>query len=361
MPEKVSIAMVVNFLPDKGKHGGVSYQVHSLANRLSKDFNVTVFAMNQTTLSHRYTNIEVRFPCFLGENRYFTIILFPLFVRFQRLNRFDIVHTHGDDFLFFFLRKPIIRTFYGSALGELKSSFSFKRKAHQFFRYFSEYLSGFHAKINVAISQSTKKYLPFINRIIPCGVDLGKFKPGKEKSRNPSILFVGTIKGRKRGWFLVKLFNEEIKPKVPDAELWIVSSEEVHGDGIKWFGHIPEEKLIELYQKAWVFCLPSRYEGFGVPYIEAMACGTAVVSSSNLGAKEVLENGKYGIISGDKNVAKAIIYLLEDQETRDNYVHKGLKRAQEFSWDNVIKEYGKLYSAVLKGREKRKEKNPDEA
>jgi len=361
MREKLSIAMVVNFLPDEGKHGGVSYQVHSLANRLHEYFDVTIFAMNETTLNYHYKNVVVRFPGFLTRNRFFTITLFPLFVRFQNLNKFDIIHTHGEDYLFFFLRKPIIRTFYGSALGELKSSFSFKRKLHQFFRYFFEYLSGFHAKFNVAISHSTKKYLPFIDEVIPCGIDLEKFKPGNGKSSYPSILFVGTIKGRKRGWFLVKVFEEEIKQKVPDAELWIVSSEEVYGDGIRWFGHVFERKLIELYQTAWVFCLPSLYEGFGVPYIEAMACGTTVVSSPNSGAKEVLENGKYGLISGDEAIGKTVIGLLRNQRTRDNYVHKGLKRAQEFSWDNVTKEYRKLYSALLKVKRKCNKVNFDEA
>ena len=348
MYEKHKIAMVVNFLPDENHHGGVSYQVHTLADKLSENFDVTVFALNQTGLHHKYRNIDVKLPESLRKKRFFQIIFFPLFVRLQRFNRFDIIHTHGDDYLFFFFRKPIIRTFYGSALGELKAASSFRRGLHQVFRYLTEYLSGFNARINVAISHSTKKYLPFINKVIPCGVNLEKFKPGKEKSENPSILFVGTIKGRKRGWFLVKIFTEEIKPRVPDAELWIVSSEKVESNGIKWFGHIPEQKLIELYQKAWVFCLPSKYEGFGVPYIEAMACRTPVVASPNTGAKEVLENGKYGIIPEDRCLEEAIIRLLREKQTRDKYVRRGLKRAQEFSWDRITKEYSKLYNTLLK-------------
>jgi len=346
-PGRIRIAMIVNALPDRKHHGGVSYQVHGLAQEFSKKFNITVIAMNKTNLSHNYKNIEIQFPGFFNRGKFFKILLFPFFVRFQGLNKFDIIHTHGDDYLLFCLRRPIIRTFYGTALGEMRSASSFKRGVHQFLRYFTEYLSGFHANINVSISQSTKKMLPFIDRIIPCGVNLEKFKPGKGKSKNPSILFVGTIKGRKRGWFLVKLFNEEIKPKVPDAELWIVSSEKVEGDGIRWFGHIREEKLIELYQTAWVFCLPSRYEGFGIPYIEAMACGTPVVASPNSGVKDVLENGKYGVITSDEYLGNTIIQLLRNKQIRDRYISEGLRRAKQFSWDEVIKTYEALYKTLL--------------
>jgi len=347
MCRMLKVGMVVNFLPDENHHGGVAYQVHTLANKLSKEFDITIFAINQTDLIHNYKNIKVKLPGFLTKNRFLEIIFFPLFVRFQTFKQFDIFHTHGDDFLFFFLRKPIIRTFYGSALGEFRTASANKRKLHQFFRYFAEYLSGFYAKMNVGISFSTKKYLPFINEIIPCGIDLEKFKPSNKKSEHPSILFVGTIEGRKRGWFLAKVFKNWIKPKIPDAELWVVSSEKVEGEDIKWFGHIPEEKLIELYQKAWVFCLPSLYEGFGVPYIEAMACGTAVVTTPNSGAMEVLKNGKYGIIVNDKLLGTSITWILKNKNLRAKYVKEGLKRVQEFSWNNIGGRYLKLYNFLL--------------
>ncbi len=346
-PKGIRIAMIVNLLPDLAHHGGVSYQVHGLAQELSKKFKITVIAMNKTNLVHNYKTIEIQFPEFLNRSKFFKILLFPLFVRFKGLNKFDIIHAHGDDYVLFCLKRPIIRTFYGSALGEMLSASSFQRKIHQMFRYFTEFLSGFHAKINVSISHSTRKYLPFINRVIPCSIDLDKFIPGEEKSENPSILFVGTIKGRKRGWFLVKTFVEEVKPKIPDAELWVVSSEEIEGDGVTWFGRVSENKLIELYQKAWVFCLPSIYEGFGVPYIEAMACGTSVVSSPNSGAREVLEDGRYGVITSDEHLGSNIIHLLKSKQIRDAYASKAISKAKQFSWDKVIKAYEALYKTLL--------------
>ena len=344
---KPKVAMIVNLLPDKNHHGGVAYQVHKIAQKLSEEYDITVFAMNKTNLNHVFKNIPITIPRILENFRFFQLTLFPLYVRLQNFRKFDLIHAHGDDYLFFFVDKPILRTFYGSAFGEFKTASSVQRKIHQFLRYFTEFISGFHAKINVSISFSTKKYLPFIDRVIPCGIDLQKFKPSDEKSENPSILFVGTVKGRKRGWFLSRIFREKIKPKIPNAELWIVSGEKVKGEGIKWFGRIPEDKLIDLYQKAWVFCLPSKYEGFGVPYIESMACGTPVVASPNPGAKEVLCDGEYGPIVEDEMLGNTLITMLKNSEMRERYAQRGLGYIQKFDWKNVVHEYQQLYNKFI--------------
>ena len=67
--------------------------------------------------------------------------------------------------------------------------------------------------------------------------------------------------------------------------------------------HPDDATLAALLAEAWVFCYPSIYEGFGIPYIEAMAAGTAIVTSPNAGAGEVLKNGRYGIICDDDHFA----------------------------------------------------------
>ena len=71
----------------------------------------------------------------------------------------------------------------------------------------------------------------------------------------------------------------EVRPRVPDAEVWLVEPRRRRGAGRRAFGAVDEATLHELLRRAWVMCLPSAYEGFGRPYIEAMAAGTAVVAS----------------------------------------------------------------------------------
>jgi phosphatidylinositol alpha-mannosyltransferase len=155
---------------------------------------------------------------------------------------------------------------------------------------------------------------------------------------------VGSLKGRKRGNLLVELFQKEVLPELPHAVLWAVCDDQVEGAGIEWFGRVSTRLLCELYRKAWVFCLPSSYEGFGVPYIEAMASGTAVVATPNRGAVEVLQNGTCGIITGEDRLGRKLLQVLRDSRLRSFLERTGLERAQSFGWDIVCKAYESLYS-----------------
>ncbi len=73
------------------------------------------------------------------------------------------------------------------------------------------------------------------------------------------------------------------------------------------------EELTGLFQQAWVFCLPSTYEGFGVPYLEALAAGTPVVATKNPGACEILRDGEFGIIAPDADLGPVLSRLLADR------------------------------------------------
>jgi len=180
--------------------------------------------------------------------------------------------------------------------------------------------------------------------VIPNGVDLTEFHPG-EKSERPSLLFVGTMGGRKRGAMLLKLFEKVIRPAIPTAEFWAVCEDPIEeGNGVSWFGRVDAGRLAELYRKAWVFCLPSTYEGFGVPYIEAMASGTAVVATPNPGAHEVIGGGKWGVITDDSSLADEIVRILGHPELRQRLEAAGLDRARDFDWDTVCQSYERLFA-----------------
>ena len=84
---------------------------------------------------------------------------------------------------------------------------------------------------------------------------------------------------------------------------------------------------------------PSSYEGFGLPYLEAMACGTAVVATPNPGSREVLESGTHGRLVDDAGFAAAIVDLLGDDNSRHALEASGLRRAQQLSVDSMIDRY----------------------
>ena len=90
------------------------------------------------------------------------------------------------------------------------------------------------------------------------------------------------------------------------------------------------KQLAALYREAWVFAYPSVYEGFGIPYIEAMASGTAVLCSPNDGANYVLEEGAYGSVVEDQAFASELVELLTNDEKRLLMIEKGLDTSSIF-------------------------------
>jgi glycosyltransferase involved in cell wall biosynthesis len=157
------------------------------------------------------------------------------------------------------------------------------------------------------------------------------------------VLFVGTWDGRKRGRFLHELFRTAIRPAMPDAELWMVSDECEPGEGVTHFAAPDDDLLLSLYRRAWVFCLPSTYEGFGIPYLEAMASGAAVVSTRNPGAQYVTRDGEAGLLVGDAELGAAVLGLLRDSKSRTALASRGRLVAKDFSWEAAVHAHEHAY------------------
>jgi glycosyltransferase involved in cell wall biosynthesis len=263
---------------------------------------------------------------------------------------FDVLHAHNGDFLL--SRKntpPHIRTVHGSSLKEAIHIRGLRERAAMLYYAAGEIAASMAADTSVAVSANTQAWLPWVRTQIPNGVDLSKFTPG-EKSANPSILFVGTYLWRKRGRLLAHLFEREILPRLPDAELWLVSEDAPERPGMRVFPRIPEDDLQDLYRRAWVFCLPSTYEGFGIPYIEAMASGTPVVATRNAGAVEVTENGRYGKVVRDDELADALLGLLQSSFARERLAAEALRHVQKYSLATVVETYESLYFRLVASR-----------
>lgn len=337
----MKIAMLHVDLPNESK-GGVAFQAHYLANVLvQRGHDVTMFTFSPAYADCRYQVNQYSVSPRLHRWQAF---IFAARLANTDFSGFDIIHAHGDNYLLWG-RHPQIRTFHGSAKDEALSAVRLRRRLYQSVMVKLEQMGAWIADINVGVSQATQARIPAISAIIPCGVDTTCFKPGC-KAENPSVLFVGAADGRKRGKFLADVFIREVRSRFPEAELWMVTETPILGEGIVNFGKVSLETLCELYQRAWVFCLPSTYEGFGVPYIEAMAAGTVVISSPNPGAREVLGEGKYGLLADDINLGNQINRLLNDEKLRHTYETRGLLRAQEFSWEQIAMQYEKLYTAL---------------
>ena len=250
----------------------------------------------------------------------------------------QIVIANGDSLLLPLLGIPVLRIMHGSALDEARTARALPRKLLQFGVYLQELITA-RTQPAVAISRNTQRRYPSIRRVIPNGVDLARFYPAARKTPQPSILFVGTLGGRKRGSLLLRWFHEIIRPALPGAVLWMVTEPGPPADCVHYFTGLPEAELAELYRTAWVFASPSVYEGFGLPYLEAMASGTPVVATPNPGSEEVMAGGRYGRLVDDSGFAPAVVALLDNPRARSMLTAAGLERSRELSLDRAIAQY----------------------
>ena len=118
-------------------------------------------------------------------------------------------------------------------------------------------------------------------------------------------------------------------------------------DRVIFPGYVEEADLPAFYQLAEVFVFPSLYEGFGLGPIEAMACGTPVVSSNSSSLPEVI--GEAGLLVNPTDAAalsEALRRVLADPELRANLAQQGLIQAQKFSWQKAVDELEAVYQSL---------------
>jgi glycosyltransferase involved in cell wall biosynthesis len=114
-----------------------------------------------------------------------------------------------------------------------------------------------------------------------------------------------------------------------------------------FLGYVPDRDMPALYSGATLFAFPSLYEGFGLPVLEAMACGTPVVTSNVSATAEVANDAAVLVDPLDiQAIGAAIETLLSDDSLRSDLREHGLRRASEFSWERAARETLLLYELV---------------
>lgn len=113
-------------------------------------------------------------------------------------------------------------------------------------------------------------------------------------------------------------------------------------------GPLSQNRIIDLYNSVDCLLFPSWYEGFGWPPLEAMACGTPVVTSNVASLPEVVGDAGLMEAPGDvEALTKAVLAILTNEELRKSLIQKGLERSQEFSWQKSIKNVLKVYRMAV--------------
>ena len=222
----------------------------------------------------------------------------------------------------------------------------------------------------IAVSQNTRKdlikYLKIPDgkmSVIYNGIDHSIFKPYEVKIfDSPYILYVGSERPRKN---LSRLFEAfaQLKGEFPELKLVKAGaagrSEQYRRNVMRklaslgitqdviFVDPVSELELAHYYSSASLLAYPSLYEGFGLPPLEAMACGCPVVTSDTSSMPEVA--GKAAIMVDPYDVdalAQAMKQVLIDDKLRDNMVGKGLEQAKGFSWEETARKTQEVYNKV---------------
>lgn len=197
-------------------------------------------------------------------------------------------------------------------------------------------------------------------RVVPGGVDMTRFQPlWRPASRlqaegDPAayILFLGSLQPRKNLGLLLQAW-EQIRPQVPGLRLVISGTTGAvfrnvappgRAERVQVLGYVSEADLPILYARALIFVLPSLDEGFGLPALEAMACGIPVVASRAGALPEVVgDAGLYFDPQDATGLVAALQRLLRDPKLRHDLGEKGWERARTFSWDRSA---GMVWEAI---------------
>jgi glycosyltransferase involved in cell wall biosynthesis len=165
------------------------------------------------------------------------------------------------------------------------------------------------------------------------------------------ILGLGTLQPRKNFDGLIQAYHRILgtrgsDPGISDLDLVIVGGKGwLHeetlalperlglGDRVHFMGFVSDEDLPSLYSLAAVFAFPSWYEGFGLPVLEAMACGTPVVAADNSSLPEVVGEAGLMVSAGDTEaLANVLVRLLTDDGLRRRLIVAGREQARRFTW-----------------------------
>lgn len=225
-----------------------------------------------------------------------------------------------------------------------------------------------HATKIIAISEATKKDLiKFYNAdpkkitVIYHGYDKEKFLPAKKGAEAPEpikklgeyIYFIGRLEAKKNLTTLIKAFgklreDEKITTKLVLAGrpgyLYEEIKEEINElpkniqKDIIEPGYIPDEIMADYLRYAKVFAFPSKFEGFGMPLVEAMACGVPVVASNCTSIPEI--TGDAALLHGVENIdelAHELKTAVTDDKVREDLIQKGFERIEIFDWKESAK------------------------
>jgi glycosyltransferase involved in cell wall biosynthesis len=175
------------------------------------------------------------------------------------------------------------------------------------------------------------------------------------------LLTLGGTDPRKNTKLVIRAFSKLKQTKNIDEKLVIVGIPNwkqsefydlvcllEYGNDVIFTDYVTQEELVCLYNCATLFIYPSLYEGFGIPPLESMVCGTSVITSNTTSIPEIVGDAALQVDPTNQEEIEAAVYkLLIDHSLRDNLIQRGLVRAKQFSWQRMAEETLDIYKSII--------------
>jgi glycosyltransferase involved in cell wall biosynthesis len=282
---------------------------------------------------------------------------------------YDVLHIH----------EPFVPSLGWSAMNHAESPIvaTFHANSERFFWYWlgkpilSRVFPVFDAVVAVspAARDTAARYFEGDYRVVPNGIDLERFHPPAERGAGPlRVLFVGG-ESRRKGLSVLLRALRFIADDVPPFELEVCGSDEHEARfghlvperlrGLVHFrGRVPHDNLPEVYGRSDIFCAPSLgNESFGIVLLEAMATRTAILASDIDGYRDVVTDGREGLLVPPRvprALARGLQRLLTDGALREACAAAGLETVKRYNWDIVADEVMQVYRDVIRRRLRRR-------
>ncbi len=219
--------------------------------------------------------------------------------------------------------------------------------------------------VSPSVLRALSRYFDLDARVIPNGVDTGMFNPDVPRmarfgTDKRTILFLGRFDPRNGFPFMLRAFAE-VRRRIRDVRLVVVGTGPLEAmytrmvpDEMRDDVHFEGPALLNrpsYYATADVFCSPISIASFGITLLEAMACGTPIVATDNVGYRDLLGPAEGLLVPYEVNAfADAIVQMLSDDRLRVAMREAGLRKAEQYSWPCVVTRLLDYFDDVLEAQ-----------
>ncbi|HDD69114.1 MAG TPA: glycosyltransferase family 1 protein [Candidatus Korarchaeota archaeon] len=279
----------------------------------------------------------------------------PSYNLLKKLEEFDVINVHFYPFCYYapLLRRPVVMTFHGWTDVPERGVSPFVWASREVIMDLLK-LPARRCSLIVSVSRYLANKIRNVSRtvVIPNGVDLSLYKGGEDGGY---VLYVGRLVWYKGVHELIRAIASmkmdlHVVGRGPELGRLLRLAEYLGVKGrVKFLGKLSEEELIQEYKNCSFFASASKWEGFGMPFLEANACSKPVIGYNRAAIPERIRHGYNGFLANDFRELKEYMRILEEDEgLRREMGARGRELAGGYDWDVIAARYERVFQQVLR-------------